>query len=136
MVWTQPRVAAKAFFLQAAFVDINIRKSRSVYYSVDNKMKKLLCILLFCFPFLGWSAESEAVSESFQSYKSAILRQKGESAVRLVTQRTVEEYRNYEWGFYGFSMQLDALESDFVNVLAIGIKRGNRLIVSGKEIHI
>ena len=42
---------------------------------------------------------------------------------------------NYEWGFYGF-YELDALESDLVNVLAIGIKRGNRLIVSGKEIHI
>ena len=32
--------------------------------------------------------------------------------------------------------EVDALESDLVNVLAIGIKRGNRLIVSGKEIHI
>ena len=32
--------------------------------------------------------------------------------------------------------EVDALELDLVNVLAIGIKRGNRLIVSGKEIHI
>lgn len=32
--------------------------------------------------------------------------------------------------------EIDALESDLVNILAIGIKRGNRLIVSGKEIHI
>jgi mRNA-degrading endonuclease RelE of RelBE toxin-antitoxin system len=32
--------------------------------------------------------------------------------------------------------ELDALEQDLVNVLAIGIKRGNRLIVSGKEIEI
>lgn len=31
---------------------------------------------------------------------------------------------------------VDALEPDLVNVLAIGIKRGNRLIVVGKEIHI
>ena len=32
--------------------------------------------------------------------------------------------------------EVDALESDVVNVLAIGIKKGNRLIVSGREIHI
>jgi len=32
--------------------------------------------------------------------------------------------------------EVDALEPDLVNVLAIGIKRGNRLIVAGKEIHI
>ena len=32
--------------------------------------------------------------------------------------------------------EMDAFESDLVNVLAIGIKRGNRLIVSGQEIHI
>ena len=30
--------------------------------------------------------------------------------------------------------EMDAFESDLVNVLAIGIKRGNRLIVSGQEI--
>jgi len=32
--------------------------------------------------------------------------------------------------------EVDALEPDFVNVLAVGIKRGNRLIVADKEIHI
>ncbi len=32
--------------------------------------------------------------------------------------------------------EVDAPEPDLVNVLAIGIKRGNRLIVAGKEIHI
>jgi mRNA-degrading endonuclease RelE of RelBE toxin-antitoxin system len=32
--------------------------------------------------------------------------------------------------------EVDALESDLVNVLTIGVKRGNRLIVAGKEIHI
>jgi mRNA-degrading endonuclease RelE of RelBE toxin-antitoxin system len=32
--------------------------------------------------------------------------------------------------------EVDALEQDLVNVLAIGVKRGNRLIVAGKEIHI
>ena len=32
--------------------------------------------------------------------------------------------------------EMDALEPDLVNVLAIGIKKGNRLIVSGKEIRI
>ncbi len=31
---------------------------------------------------------------------------------------------------------VDAQEPDLVNVLAIGIKRGHRLIVAGKEIHI
>ena len=39
-------------------------------------------------------------------------------------------------GFLRVFYEVDALESDLVNVLAIGIKRGNRLIVSGKEIHI
>jgi hypothetical protein len=32
--------------------------------------------------------------------------------------------------------EVDALEPDLENVLAIGVKRGNRLIVAGKEIHI
>ena len=39
-------------------------------------------------------------------------------------------------GFLRVFYEVDALESDLVNVLAIGIKKGNRLIVSGKEIHI
>ena len=39
-------------------------------------------------------------------------------------------------GFLRIFYEVDALESDLVNVLAIGIKRGNRLIVSGREIHI
>jgi hypothetical protein len=43
---------------------------------------------------------------------------------------------NFGWEFYAFSYEVDAVESDLVNVLAIGIKRGNRLIISGKEIHI
>ena len=32
--------------------------------------------------------------------------------------------------------EVDAREPDLVNVLAIGIKRGNRLIVAGKELRI
>ena len=32
--------------------------------------------------------------------------------------------------------EVDAEEADLVNVLAIGIKRGNRLIVAGQEIQI
>jgi mRNA-degrading endonuclease RelE of RelBE toxin-antitoxin system len=32
--------------------------------------------------------------------------------------------------------EVDALESDLINVLAIGIKKGNKLFVSGKEIQI
>ena len=39
-------------------------------------------------------------------------------------------------GFLRVFYEVDAVESDLVNVLAIGIKRGSRLIVSGKEIHI
>jgi hypothetical protein len=39
-------------------------------------------------------------------------------------------------GLYAVFYEVDALESDLVNVLAIGIKRGNQLIVSGKEIKI
>jgi len=77
-------------------------------------MKKLLCILLFCLPLLGWSAEPEAVSESFQSYKSAILDQKGESAVRLVTKRTVEEYQKYvDWALSADRKTLESLS--FIN---------------------
>jgi hypothetical protein len=32
--------------------------------------------------------------------------------------------------------EVDALEPDLVNILAIGIKRGNRLLVAGEEIDI
>ena len=32
--------------------------------------------------------------------------------------------------------EVDASESDLVNILAIGIKRGNRLFIAGKEIRI
>jgi len=39
-------------------------------------------------------------------------------------------------GFLRIFYEVDAQESDFVNILAIGIKRGNQLIVAGKEIHI
>jgi Cytotoxic translational repressor of toxin-antitoxin stability system len=39
-------------------------------------------------------------------------------------------------GFLRVFYEVDALELDLVNVLAIGIKKGNRLIVAGKEIHI
>jgi hypothetical protein len=44
------------------------------------------------------------------------------------------------WELRGASLrvfyEIDALEPDLVNVLAIGMKRGNRLFVSGKEIQI
>jgi len=39
-------------------------------------------------------------------------------------------------GFLRVFYEVYALESDLVNVLAIGIKKGNRLFVSGKEIQI
>jgi mRNA-degrading endonuclease RelE of RelBE toxin-antitoxin system len=39
-------------------------------------------------------------------------------------------------GFLRVFYEVDALESDLVNILAIGIKKGNQLIVSGKEIHL
>ena len=39
-------------------------------------------------------------------------------------------------GFLRVFYEVDALESDLVNILAIGIKKGNQLIVSGKEIQI
>ena len=32
--------------------------------------------------------------------------------------------------------EADGMESELINVLAIGIKEGNRLIVSGREIHL
>ena len=39
-------------------------------------------------------------------------------------------------GFIRVFYEVDALEPDLVNALAIGIKRGNQLMVSGKEIKI
>jgi len=39
-------------------------------------------------------------------------------------------------GYLRVFYEVDALERDFVNILAIGIKKGNKLIVSGKEIQI
>jgi mRNA-degrading endonuclease RelE of RelBE toxin-antitoxin system len=39
-------------------------------------------------------------------------------------------------GFLRVFYEVDALEPDLVNLLAIGIKKGNQLIVSGKEIHL
>jgi mRNA-degrading endonuclease RelE of RelBE toxin-antitoxin system len=39
-------------------------------------------------------------------------------------------------GFLRIFYEVDALESDLVNILAIGIKRGNRLIVAGTEFQI
>jgi mRNA interferase RelE/StbE len=39
-------------------------------------------------------------------------------------------------GAYRVFYEVDAIEPDLVNVLAIGIKKGNRLIVGSKEIHI
>ena len=39
-------------------------------------------------------------------------------------------------GFLRVFYEVETLESDLLNILAIGIKKGNRLIVSGKEIQI
>ena len=39
-------------------------------------------------------------------------------------------------GFLRIFYEVDGLEPDLVNVLAIGVKKGNRLVVSGKEIQI
>jgi mRNA-degrading endonuclease RelE of RelBE toxin-antitoxin system len=39
-------------------------------------------------------------------------------------------------GFLRIFYEVDALELDLINILAIGIKKGNQLIVSGKEIQI
>ena len=39
-------------------------------------------------------------------------------------------------GFLRVFYEVNALESNLVNILAIGIKKGNQLIVSGKEIHL
>jgi len=39
-------------------------------------------------------------------------------------------------GFLRVFYEVDAMESDLVNILAIGIKKGNQLIISGKEIRI
>lgn len=39
-------------------------------------------------------------------------------------------------GFLRVFYEVDALGSDLVNILAIGVKKGNQLFVSGKEIHL
>jgi mRNA-degrading endonuclease RelE of RelBE toxin-antitoxin system len=39
-------------------------------------------------------------------------------------------------GFLRVFYEVDALESELINILAVGIKKGNKLIVSGKEIQI
>jgi mRNA-degrading endonuclease RelE of RelBE toxin-antitoxin system len=39
-------------------------------------------------------------------------------------------------GFLRVFYEVDVLQSDLVNILALGIKKGNKLIVSGKEIQI
>jgi mRNA-degrading endonuclease RelE of RelBE toxin-antitoxin system len=39
-------------------------------------------------------------------------------------------------GFLRVFYEVDALGSDLVNILAIGIKKGNQLFVSGKGIHL
>jgi mRNA-degrading endonuclease RelE of RelBE toxin-antitoxin system len=39
-------------------------------------------------------------------------------------------------GFLRVFYEVDALGSDLVNILAIGIKKGNQIFVSGKEIHL
>ena len=39
-------------------------------------------------------------------------------------------------GFLRIFYEVDTLESDLINILAIGNKKGNKLIVSGKEIQI
>ena len=37
---------------------------------------------------------------------------------------------------YGVFYEVDALESELINILAVGIKKGNKLIVASKEIKI
>ena len=39
-------------------------------------------------------------------------------------------------GFLRVFYEVEALGSDLVNILAIGIKKGNQIFVSGKEIHL
>ena len=39
-------------------------------------------------------------------------------------------------GFLRVFYEVDALGSDLVNILAIGIKKGNQIFISGKEIHL
>ncbi len=43
---------------------------------------------------------------------------------------------NYAWVTSGSFYEADADDPALVNILAVGIKRGNRLLIAGKEIQI
>ncbi|HYG22611.1 MAG TPA: hypothetical protein VEH04_07515 [Verrucomicrobiae bacterium] len=71
----------------------------------------LICIVAItgCTP-----GESDAVVKSFQEYKSAILEQKGQVAVGLVTKGTVDEYQHYvDWALSADRQTLESLS--FIN---------------------
>jgi hypothetical protein len=77
-------------------------------------MKVLIATFAFCFPMLTLASETEAVIKSFQDYKSAILDQKGEVAVGLVTKRTVDDYQHYvDWALAADRKTLESLS--FIN---------------------
>lgn len=77
-------------------------------------MKALLIILACCISFIASANEPEAAVKTFEDYKSAILEQKGQVAVGLVTKRTVDEYQNYvDWALSADRKTLESLS--FIN---------------------
>src|SRR5262249_29184349 len=77
-------------------------------------MKVLITALAFAVPLVTLPGEPEAVEKSCQDYKSAILDQKGEAAVGLVTKRTVDEYQHYvDWALSADRKTLESLS--FIN---------------------
>lgn len=77
-------------------------------------MKALIITLACCIPFIAFASEPEAVVKTFEGYKSAILEQKGQVAVGLVTKQTVDEYQHYvDWALSADRKTLGALS--FIN---------------------
>lgn len=73
-------------------------------------LKQLIIAFICWLPLVAFAGESEAVSRSFQNYKSAILAQNGDVAADLVTRRTVDEYQHYlNWGLTGDRQTLESL---------------------------
>ena len=84
--------------------------------------KYFLITVSFCFPVITYADETGAVTGTFDNYKSAILELKGELAVGLVTNRTVEEYQHYvDWALTADRKTMESLS--LINRLQVFLLR-------------
>lgn len=71
---------------------------------------------------MAFAGEPEAVAKSFGDYKSAILNQRGEVAVGLVTRRTIDEYQRYvDWALAADRKTMESLS--FINRFQVFLLR-------------